>query len=129
MNFSLYLGICGDEGKMVLRSHCVIIDAENTGMSIIQPEYDMIGAVGSWPVDFMVDSGACAAVLRPNAFENTKLIKGGMTGVKYKACGGEAVHNLGQRQVISADSNGHVLEHDFQVTEKHQEFICRFQNL
>ena len=64
-----------------------------------------------------VDSGACDAVLTPQAFRNTSLHITKYTGTRYKACGGEPVTNLGQKNVSAIDSESNVMTIPFQVTD------------
>ena len=65
-----------------------------------------------------LDSGACEAVLSPQAFSNTNTVKGANTGMKYLACGGEKVTNLGEKHVAATDSEGNLLKLTFQCTDK-----------
>ena len=65
-----------------------------------------------------LDSGACESVLAPNAFKNTPTVKTRSTGMKYTACGGERVTNLGEKRVAATDSEGNVFKLDFQCTDK-----------
>ena len=65
-----------------------------------------------------LDSGACEAVLSPQAFVNTRTIKGANTGMKYQACGGEKVTNLGEKHVAATDSEGNLFKLTFQCTDK-----------
>ena len=65
-----------------------------------------------------LDSGACEAVLTPQAFANTRTVKTKCTGMKYLACGGEKITNLGEKNLAATDSEGNVFKLSFQCTVK-----------
>ena len=57
----------------------------------------------------VIDSGACTAVLKPDAFPNTAVRKTNLSGTRYKACGGNPVTNMGEKKVAVVDSEGNVI--------------------
>ena len=65
-----------------------------------------------------VDSGACDSIVPPSMFKNTKTCSHSEVGRTYGACGGEAVTNLGVKNVSCLLGNGSVKPLKFQVGDK-----------
>ena len=57
-----------------------------------------------------LDSGTCDAVLTKRAFGNIRAVRTGSSGMKYLACGGEDIVNLGEQHIFATDSEGNKLD-------------------
>ena len=65
-----------------------------------------------------VDSGACDNIGPPKAFPNTQIEQTDESGRVYGACGGEAVTNVGCKQVTYQTSENRVKTAEFQIGDK-----------
>ena len=65
-----------------------------------------------------VDSGACDSIAPPSVFPKTATTQGKETGRVYGACGGEAVRNLGCKQVAYMTEENEIKTAEFQIGDK-----------
>ena len=65
-----------------------------------------------------VDSGACESIAPVKDFSNTNITTSKETGKVYGACGGEAVKNIGCKNVQYITREGKKRKHVFQIGDK-----------
>ena len=73
-------------------------------LDIKVPQGKLIGA--STLETAAIDSGACDSIAHPRSFPHTDLYHTNETGTQYGACGGNAVTNMGSKNVRFVSENG-----------------------